>query len=356
MKKNRIIMIGPDVSGLGGISRVLNIWQSGGFFEKFKISFVPSVSNKNNKVLTLVNALVRVFFICITGCRMVYIHTASNNSFYRKCLFMQIAILFNRPFIVHIHPSYFPKFILELQGFKQKLALLILSKAKAFVVLSQSIKREVSEIYPDKPIFILDNPIDIQGMANINDVTRRTNHILFLGWYMRRKGVYDLVDALEMLLRDNIHITADFFGTKDRDTLCSYVANKGLQEKIRINGWIGEKEKLNALYSCTMLVLPSHTEGIPNVILEAMATKTPIVSTSVGGLKDILIDGENSLIVKNNNAVDIKEKIQFMLQNPFFGRRIADSAYIEVCNRSDISIIQTRFKSMLDSIENSAGL
>ena len=350
MSRPRIIMAGPDLAGLGGISRVVSLWRSGGYFDDNRIDYFASVPARGNKVLQLLVSLFRVFLACFAGCRLVYIHTASYNSFYRKCLFMSVAILFKRPLIVHIHPSYFSQFLQGLRGIKRRVACAILSRVRAFVVLTPSIQSDILNLFPNTSVYVLSNPIDINGMANTNGVRRKPNHVLFLGWYMQRKGIYDLVDALEMLLNDNVEVSADFFGTKDREELLCYVADRGLQKAIRINGWIGEQDKLEALYSCTMLVLPSHTEGVPNVILEAMATKTPIVSTLVGGLKDVLRDSENAVTVEPQNAVDLKEKIQTVLQHPELAERLAEVAYREACEQYDLPIIKERFKLILDSV------
>jgi len=186
-------------------------------------------------------------------------------------------------------------------------------------------------------------------MENTRAVQRKPGHVLFLGWYMKRKGVYELVDALGMLLENGHDVSSDFFGTKEIEELRAYVSKRGLSEKIRINGWIGEEGKRDALYGCEMLALPSHTEGVPNVILEAMATKTPIVSTLVGGLKDILRDGENAVIAEAENAQDLSRKILAVLQDRELAIHIADNAYREACEKYDLPVIKARFQAILDS-------
>jgi glycosyltransferase involved in cell wall biosynthesis len=352
MNSNKILMVGPDPAGLGGISRVVSLWQIGGYFTDFQIEYIPSVSVGGNKYFALFSALAHFVLACLSGCRVVYIHTASYNSFYRKCLFMIPAIILRRRLIVHIHPSFFSEFLMSLTGVKKRLAQAVLSKVTAFIVLTPEIKNAMALLFPDTPIYVLNNPIDVKGMENIAGVERRTGHILFLGWYMKRKGVYELVDAIEMLLEDNFEITADFFGTKEIEELRHYVSTRKLSDRVRINGWIGEEGKLKALYGSTMLVLPSHTEGIPNVILEAMATKTPIVSTLVGGLKDILRDGENAVIAEPENAKDLSEKIRVVMQDPVLSERIAGVAYREACDKYDLPVIKARLRLILDNACN----
>ena len=343
-------MVGPDPSGLGGISRVVQLWQIGGYMSEFAIEYFPSVTERAGKYQKLLLALWRFTLTLTEGCRAVYIHTASFNSYYRKCLFMIPAILLGRRLIVHIHPSYFSQFIADLRGIKKHVTRAVLSRAAAFIVLTPEIRDDMARLFPGKSIHVLHNPVDVQGMGNSCGIGRRPGHLLFLGWYMKRKGVYDLVDAVRILREKHHDVSADFFGTKEVEELRGYVFEQGLSDSVRIHGWIGEEEKLKALHGCGMLVLPSHTEGIPNVILEAMATKTPIVSTLVGGLKDVLRDGENAVIAEAGNAVDLSRKILLLLQDPDLAARIAENAYREACEKYDLPIIKAELRTILHRV------
>jgi glycosyltransferase involved in cell wall biosynthesis len=97
-----------------------------------------------------------------------------------------------------------------------------------------------------------------------------------------------------------------------------------------------------------MLILPSHSEGIPNVILEAMATRTPIVATLVGGMKEILRDGENAVIVDVNNPVDLSEKILLLLEDDSLRKRLAENAYQEASEKYDVPVIRNFFRKIIE--------
>ena len=176
---------------------------------------------------------------------------------------------------------------------------------------------------------------------------RSDHNIVYLGWYIKKKGVYELVDAIHILHKEGIKLHLDFYGTKEVEKLTKYVRIKELTKIIQVNGWINDEQKIDALYRSAILVLPSHTEGLPNVILEAMATRTPIISTFVGGLRDILKDGENCLITKIRNPKDLSEKIKLYLEHPKMRRRIADNAYEEVKKNYDITIIGEEFSKII---------
>jgi glycosyltransferase involved in cell wall biosynthesis len=209
-------------------------------------------------------------------------------------------------------------------------------------------KRNVQNLFPDKKVIVLRNPVNIKKMVKTGKVNRFYDRLLYLGWYIKEKGVYELVDAIEILLKKGIRIQANFFGTKNIKELRNYVSAKELTEQIHIHGWISNGKKLKVLYEATALVLPSHSEGIPNVILEAMATKTPIIATSVGGLREILKDGENAIITEVNNPHDLSEKIMMCLKNKELREHISGNAYRNACMKYDVKIIKQQFSKIVE--------
>ena len=66
---------------------------------------------------------------------------------------------------------------------------------------------------------------------------------------------------------------------------------------------------------CSFLIAPSRSEGFGMVAVEAMACSKPVIATKVGGLKEIVIDGYNGLLVEKNNPNDLREKILELINN-----------------------------------------
>jgi len=186
-------------------------------------------------------------------------------------------------------------------------------------------------------------------MQNKGEVVRDKNKLLYLGWYVKKKGVYDLVDAVKILLEENDKIKLDLYGTKGTNELKQYVFKEGLEKNVQVNDWIDDHKKLYVLYKCTMLILPTYSEGIPNVILEAMATRTPIVATSVGGLKEILKDGENAIIAEVGNAQNLSQKIKMVLKDESLRNIITYNAYQEAKEEFNISLIKTKLGKVLNT-------
>jgi len=81
-----------------------------------------------------------------------------------------------------------------------------------------------------------------------------------------------------------------------------------------------------------------------------MATRTPVIATHVGGLKEILVPWVNAIIVEPGNPRDISEKITYLLDNKEKRDAIAEKAFEEVKNKYDVPIIRKRFTEMLNEI------
>ncbi len=349
----RVIMVGPDSGGYGGISKVVKVWQENAFFTNYNIKYISSVSDKSgSRLLYLINGLFKFVIYLICGPSLVYIHTSSQGSFYRKSLFIVVALFFRKKVVLHIHPSHFCQFISDVRGLKGTYICFLLQRIYAFVVLTGQVENYILGLYPDKPVYILKNPVDLKKMVNKEAIERSENSILYLGWFIKKKGVYDLVDAIAKLVQDGEDVCLDCYGTKEVEKLKSYVSSRKLTKEIRVHGWIDSNKIIDVLYDHKLLILPSYSEGIPNVILEAMATKTPIISTLVGGLKEILIDGENAVIVKTGNVQDISEKILKCIKNQELMKRITENAYNDVRNKYDIGVIKKRFGEIVGQLLN----
>ncbi len=346
MKK--ILMVGPDPDGLGGISRVVKTWSRAGFFDDYEVDYVVSASDARRiRWIPMIKGLCMCFSRLFRGPDVVYIHSSVSTSFFRKSLYIVLARIFHRKVVLHIHPTRFFEFITGQTGMVRRYSAFVLGQIHAFVVLTEEMRSRMTSISREETVHVLRNPVDIGGLANKENVERRDTDILYLGWYVRGKGVYELVDAVGALRMQVKDLHLHFFGTKEIRKLRNYVTARGLDERITVNGWIGDKEKVRQLYLSTLLVLPSHSEGIPNVILEAMATKTPIVATHVGGLKEILRDGENALIVKANDPADLGRKIGCLLQDKDLRNRLAENAYKEALNHYDVPVIRKHFREIM---------
>jgi glycosyltransferase involved in cell wall biosynthesis len=127
---------------------------------------------------------------------------------------------------------------------------------------------------------------------------------VFMGWIESFKGVHHLIDAAVMLRASNISFQLDFCGGGSKLVpLTQYCKELGLDDSISFHGWVTGDKKASILAAADVLVLPSYSEGMPNSVLEGMASGLAVISTTVGGIPS-LIQSDNQGFLINVGSVD----------------------------------------------------
>jgi glycosyltransferase involved in cell wall biosynthesis len=155
-----------------------------------------------------------------------------------------------------------------------------------------------------------------------------TLRILFVGRLVERKGVAHLVEAVRLLPADlDARLTIVGEGP-ERAALTAQIARLGLEDRVELRGRVGE-EALRAAYAASdVLVLPSildargDTEGLGVVLLEAMSYGVPVVGSGLGGITDIITDGETGLLVPPADPRRLAEALQRLARDPTLAARL----------------------------------
>lgn len=145
------------------------------------------------------------------------------------------------------------------------------------------------------------------------EISNKKENIGFLGNVVKSKGIHNLFVAFKMLYMQNKNVTLHIGGDGDEfllKKLRKYAIQNGFQDKVIFYGWIERKEIPYFLSKIKYFLLPSYTEGLPNVILEAMGCGCCVITTPVGGIPDVIEDGVNGIIIKDNTPQSIYEGLQ----------------------------------------------
>jgi glycosyltransferase involved in cell wall biosynthesis len=154
-------------------------------------------------------------------------------------------------------------------------------------------------------------PIEITpfsaAMAERHGTAVVKKEIIFVGRLVERKGVKYLIEAFHRIHKSIPHHLVIIGDGPERSQLEDMASSLDIENRVRFTGMISD-EMLNRYYkSCSFLVLPAvydkkgDTEGLGVVLLEAMSYAKPVIASQVGGITDIVVDGENGLLVPPGN-------------------------------------------------------
>ena len=149
---------------------------------------------------------------------------------------------------------------------------------------------------------------------NIFRITKRLEErdccVGYIGALSQAKGVPNFLEAIPRVLEEKNYLEFFIGGSGQlQGEIEVYLGNRGLNRKVKLLGWIPHDELSNYLNDLKLLVLPSYTEGLPNIILEAMACGTTVLATAVGAIPDVIKDGKTGFIMENNSPECIAKNI-----------------------------------------------
>ncbi|MCE7066594.1 glycosyltransferase family 4 protein [Dyadobacter sp. CY326] len=302
---------------LGGISSVLSTYSNHFSDFKFVATYNLQISKISN-VFYFALSLIKLSGKLLTDSeiKIVHIHGAHYGSFYRKFLVFLVGKLFGKKLIYHSHGSDFHIFYNNANPLTRKLIQIFFRNIDLVICLSKQWKTFFEANFKLKNIIVLENIID---PADSSLPKERSQHLrlLFLGFIGERKGIFDLLEVIKNnkeYFNDKLELTIG--GNGETKKLEAFIKEYQLENIVKFKGWISGEDKKALLQKSDVYILPSYNEGLPISILEAMSHSMPIISTSVGGISEILTSNVNGFLVKPGDSEAILSSIKAFINNP----------------------------------------
>ena len=122
--------------------------------------------------------------------------------------------------------------------------------------------------------------------------------LVCVGRICEQKGQLILLEAVASLVRSGVSVDLVLAGDGEmRPDVEQFIVKNNLQNNVTITGWISSERVATELLSATALVLPSFAEGLPVVIMEAMALRRPVITTMIAGIPELVRNGENGWLI-----------------------------------------------------------
>jgi len=195
----------------------------------------------------------------------------------------------------------------------------------------------------DNKIVVIKNAVDTDRFNPNKNINIRQNFgikyedvvILFVGYLDEFKGIYELINAFNIIHSENRKVKLMMIGAgPKKDHLLKILTEMNIENEVIFTGRV-EPQKIHKYYQAAdIFVLPSYTEGLPVSVLEAMACGLPIVATDVGGIPEIITDGFNGFLIPPMNEKELCKKLRVL---------IADKIYREGFRQKSIEMIEDEF-------------
>ena len=145
------------------------------------------------------------------------------------------------------------------------------------------------------------------------------------GRVCKGKGSQEFYQVLSRLAKSCPKLNMIWVGDgPDANSLRKIAAEAGLDNRFKITGFVSRGEVLRYMAACDMLVFPSYAEGVPNAVMEAMATGIPVIASDVGGIGEIIADGFTGRIVPPRNINRLVEVVEEVLGDPQSAKEMAE--------------------------------
>lgn len=183
---------------------------------------------------------------------------------------------------------------------------------KPHVATFMKLNKYQNKICGEGCLFILND-----SFKSTNKISERDNLVGYMGRLSEEKGVLNFVKAIPGILEERGETKFLVVGNgKLRDEVKKYLGEEHLNDNVKLIGRIPYEKVPNYLNTLKLSVLPSFTEGLPNIVLETMACGCVVLATPVGGIPDVIKDGETGFIMENNSPECIVKNVIRVLNYP----------------------------------------
>jgi colanic acid/amylovoran biosynthesis glycosyltransferase len=207
-----------------------------------------------------------------------------------------------------------------------------LADARFAVTVSDYNRRHLANVNPAARLVRIYNGLDLERYSANGASPERPPLILAVGRLIEKKGFADLVRACDLLRRDGVSFSCRIVGKGPLEAeLRRHVSLLGLEGCVELSGPIPREELVRRYRAASVVVAPcvvghdGNRDGLPTVLVEAMALGVPVVATAVTGIPELVEDGRTGVIVPERDAEALARAIARVLADPATARRLADA-------------------------------
>jgi len=252
--------------------------------------------------------------------KIVHLNTSMDaKAYWRDLIYLCLSKLLGRRVIYQIHGGELPSRFFGRNRVAQSFLRWTLSIPDVIVVLAKIERNAYERFSAGRRIEVIPNAIDLddyRGMAE-RDYERPVVRLGYIGRLSKDKGIKETIEAVGALRRRGLKsICLRIAGSGPYEgELRELVRSESLEESVDILGPVFGREKMTFWRETDLFIFPSYREGLPYAVLEALASGTPVISTRVGGIPDVVQEGVQGVFVNTHDSPAIAAAIESLLSD-----------------------------------------
>jgi len=277
-----------------------------------------------NIYLALKHYLLLFRWLLFSKADLVYIPICQATAgFLRDVPFIVFSKLFGKKVILHLRGGHFREFYNSSNKVMKYIIEQTLTRIDRMIVLGNSLKVLFEGLIPEEKLSVVPNGLNI-SLDKVRFKSPKKDHlmILFLSNLIETKGFKGVLYSVKKVAQYHRNVRYVFAGSwrRDEDKFeCEgYIKREKIKDYVEFTGTVTGKDKTKLLRDTDIFAFPTYypMEGHPWVIVEAMASGLPIITTDQGCIKESVIHGENGFIIPKRDSDSIAEKIIYLIAHP----------------------------------------
>jgi glycosyltransferase involved in cell wall biosynthesis len=358
--RRRVIVVGPSPDLTGGMATVVGQMLRIDYADRyetelFPITFAPGDQERTtSRVARHVRHLRRLRSRATdTQTAVVHVHTCSGFSFYRSALDLLAVAGTGCKTVLHVHGAAFDEFWARSARPARSLIRWALHHADRVIALSQGWRDRLRMMAPRARVRVVENAVEAPpGLGTMHPSGPR--RFVLLARMDVWKGIDDLLDACALMASRGCPFRVTLAGPPgsagDEATLKQKTAQRGVERVVRYVGPVHGRAKWELLQSSHVYISPSHHEGMPISILEALACGLPVVATSVGAVPEVISHGREGLFVPSRSPQKLAEAMAAIARDEALWRRMSQSARAIAAERFSLLRFCDELVSLYDEL------
>jgi glycosyltransferase involved in cell wall biosynthesis len=367
--KVTILLCGPPASAVGGGPTHVRNMLASPLTQKFNLIHFESGSRgaespaKNEPTAAKLIRLVTSPFVLMVRIvqfwpKVVHINSAlDHKAFWRDCVYLLICKLFGRKVVFQLHGGTLE--LLCVNGVVRQIVRAAFSLPDAIVLLaSVELQQFAEQLGMRHRLSIVPNAVDMSeyGLAE-RPHSGQVRHLGFLARLIRAKGVFEAIQAVEVLHQEpqfgdlELHIAGS---GPEFEEIERYIDERGLAHCVKMVGPIYGRAKVDFLRQIDVLVLPTYREGLPYSILESLAAGAPVVTTKVGGIPDVVVDGVHGMLIDSHEATDVAQALRKLAESPEKLKKMSKDCRELASQRLGLDRLAQQFGELYERVSGTA--